>query len=448
MQYLKVTKTPIVRRMSLGTYVCFPSGFQLESFSPIMEIDESLENVLALCDGTRTREDILRHLAEETGESVEEIAEGFDQFVQYMVQEGALEWKETPSPIEPLYRENRPFSITIDITSACNLRCDFCSADSGSAHPDDLTMDDIVPLLEQVKKFKPTPFAISGGEPLLKKDMVLYILGELAPVSEIAVTIFTNATLVTKDYAQQLYDAGLRYARVSVDGHTAAVHDAIRGKGTFQKTTQGIKYLRELGIHVNTVSVISKMNYRYLMEIRHFVSHIADTYGLAVVQEYGRGANSENLLLTEEERFAVNMANLRTENIQTNVSPRNRCNVGETIYIRANGDIFPCFYLQFPEFKVGNIKENDLSEIYENKIMQNLLKMTVEDLEECRDCDIRYYCGGACRGFAYLERGSIYLPDPLNCEKNKTLVRMILEKGDENTKQLLREVLESTKAAG
>ncbi|MBU7022830.1 MAG: SPASM domain-containing protein, partial [Theionarchaea archaeon] len=92
--------------------------------------------------------------------------------------------------------------------------------------------------------------------------------------------------------------------------------------------------------------------------------------------------------------------------------------------------------------------ENDLSEIYENEIMQNLLKMTVEDLEECRDCDIRYYCGGACRGFAYLERGSIYLPDPLNCEKNKTLVRMILEKGEENTKQLLREVLESTKAVG
>ncbi|MBU7014000.1 MAG: radical SAM protein [Theionarchaea archaeon] len=448
MQYLRVTKTPIVRRMPLGTYACFPSGFQLESFYPIMEIDGSIEEVLTLCDGTRTREDILNHLAAESGESVEEVAEGFDQFVEYMVQEGVLEWREEPSLVEPLYRENRPFSITIDITSACNLQCDFCSADSGAPRGDDLTMEHIDPLLEQVKKCKPTPFAISGGEPLLKKEMVLHILEELASIRETAVTIFTNATLVNRDYAQQLYDAGLRYARVSVDGHTAQVHDAIRGKGTFQKTTQGIQYLRELGIHVNTVSVISKTNYQYLGEIRHFVNHIADSYGLAVVQEYGRGAESGHLLLSEEERFNVNMSNLRTENIQTNVSPRDRCNVGETIYIRANGDIFPCFYLQFPEFRVGNIKENDLFEIYEHKIMKDLLKMTVADIEECRECEIRYYCGGACRGFAYLEHSSVHVPDPLNCEKNKTIVRMILEKGEENTKQLLREVLDSTSALG
>jgi len=442
--YLRITKTVLVRKMPLGIYLHVPYRFQLESYYPIMEIDEFTEELLQLCDGTRTREEILQHLSQESGEPVEEFADDFDEFVEYLVGEGILKWVEKPELVEPLYKRDRPSAISIDVTSACNLHCPFCQAEAGSPREDELTLDDLVPLVDQVKKFKPTPFAISGGEPLLKKEMVLYLVEELSPIRETVVTIFTNGTLATKDYAQQLYGAGLRIARVSVDGHTAKLHDQIRGKGTFQKTLQGIKNLKEVGIHVDIVSVISKINYPYMKEIREFVSHLGDSFGIANIVPAGRATGSD-LLLSPEEIFNVKMVLSDVERIETGVSPRNRCNAGETIYIASNGDIFPCLYLNFPEFKVGNIRENTLWDIYETDLMQHILGLTVKTLDGCKECEFRYYCGGACRGLAYSAGGSLYGLDPVNCQPNLMVARGALERGEEHTKQLMQELLKSTK---
>lgn len=446
MPYLRIKKTLLVRKMPLGTYLFVPSGFALESFSPIMEIDEATEELLKLCNGTHTREEILQQLASESGELIEEIAEDFDNFTGYMVGEDVLEWSEEPSFFEPIYKGDRPLSVTIDITSACNLHCPFCSVDAGTSKADDLTMDDIVPLVEQIRKLKPTPLGISGGEPLLKKEMLLYILEELSPVKEMVVSVFTNGTLVTKDYAQQLHDAGAKFVRVSVDGHTEKLHDAIRGKGAFKKTLQGIRYLRELGIHVDTISTISRLNYQYLKEIIDFNRQISDSYGIAPVYPYGR-ATGKDLFLNADEIFKIKVANSRSEKIQVNVSPR-RCTAGETLYITANGDIFPCIMLRFPEFKVGNIRKNDLCEIYKTDLMQKILKWTIKDIEQCRDCDIRYFCGGGCRAYAHGWGNSFYGPDPINCESNRILARRIMENGEENTKRLLQELVKSTQALG
>lgn len=446
MPYLKITKTPLVRRTPLGTFACFPHDFRLESFSPIMEIDESVEALLTLCDGTHTREEILHILSQQSGDPVQEFEADFDAFVNYMVGEGTLEWSDTKSYVEPLYQRRRPYSITMEVTSACNLSCVMCSTDSGSPGKDDLTLEDIVPFVEQVKKYKPTPFALSGGEPLIKKEMVLYMVRELSPIREIAVSIFTNGTLVTKDYAQQLADAGLKIARVSLDGHTAAVHDSIRGKGAFKKTVQGIKNLKEVGIRVNTVSVISTLNHQFHQEIRAFVREIADSNDFVGVYPWGRA--TEDLSLATEESMEFRMGSLKTDKIVTNVSPRNRCNVGETIYIKANGDIFPCFLLRFPEFKVGNIKENDLADMYKTDMIQKLLGITVRDIDGCKDCYIRYYCGGGCRAHAYRCNGSVYTPDSFDCERTRVTVERILENGEETTQQLMKELIETTETVG
>jgi radical SAM protein with 4Fe4S-binding SPASM domain len=444
--YLKAVKTLSVRRTSIGTYLCVPYSYMLETFFPTLEIDESVESVLALCDGTKTREDILNLLSKESGEPIEAFADDLDELVEYFVGEGVLEWNDEPSFLEPLYNKNKPLSIFMEITSACNLRCPMCSTDSGEEHPDDVTLDDIIPFVEQMKKYKPTPFTINGGEPLRKKDILLYMVEELSPVKEIIMSVFTNGTLITRDYAQQLYDAGLRIARVSVDGHTAEVHDAIRGNKTFEKTIEGIQYLRELGVHVEIATVISRMNYEYLQEIRTFVGEIGDSYNIGAVRPTGRAAHSD-LVLNPDETFKVRMGDVTLDNLSTNITPLNRCNVGEAIFIRPSGDIFPCFMLPFPEFKVGNIKENDLADIYTTDLMQNLLNLTVKDLTPCRECDIRYYCGGACRGSAYAA-GSLYSLDPDNCEKNKVLVRTILQSGEENTRNILQDLLKSTRERG
>ncbi len=247
----------MVRRMPLGVYLYVPSSARLETYSPIMEIDESTEELLALCDGTCTREEILQVLSEKGGEPVEAFEKDFDEFVDYLVGEGVLEWRKNPSPVEPLYKGDRPHRILIDVTSACDLQCPFCQADSKTLK-NELTFSDISHFVEQVKKLNPSLLTISGGEPLLKKDIVLYMVEELSPLKEMGLYILTNATVITKEYAQQLYDAGLYSVRACVDGHCDEVHDAIKGEGTFKKTVQGIKYLRDVGIHVSLIPSIVK----------------------------------------------------------------------------------------------------------------------------------------------------------------------------------------------
>ncbi|MBU7047674.1 MAG: hypothetical protein HXS54_14665, partial [Theionarchaea archaeon] len=45
MSYLRITKTPLIKRTPLGTFLCVPYGFQLEAFFPVMEIDEPVEEL-------------------------------------------------------------------------------------------------------------------------------------------------------------------------------------------------------------------------------------------------------------------------------------------------------------------------------------------------------------------------------------------------------------------
>jgi radical SAM protein with 4Fe4S-binding SPASM domain len=443
--YLRVVRTPLIRRTPLGMYMGIPHDFVLEAFTKLLEIDETTEMLLRLCDGTHTRENILQELSEESGEPVEDIAGDIDTFVDYLVSEGFLEWKEEPAYIEPIYEGTRPFSLTIALTFGCNLGCSFCAVNGGKTLKNELTMDDIVPVVEQVKKHMPTPFGISGGEPLLKKEMVLYILEEVCGITEMSVSVLTNGTLVDEDYAQQLYDAGLRLARVSVDGHTAAVHDALRGRGSFEKAMKGIKNLREVGIHVDAVALMCHSNVCYLEEMRTFLGDVADSYAITPIYPMGKAVGS-NLLLEPEERLQVRLSGFGSEKIRITITPRDACIVGLPMYIRPDGNIYPCFYLQVPEFTLGNVRETTLEDVYKTDLMQELLNIDISTVEGCKDCDLRYFCGGACRGAAFREAGSLYAPDPLDCTVYKTMATMILENGEETTKKTLQNMVQATKS--
>jgi radical SAM protein with 4Fe4S-binding SPASM domain len=444
--YLRVVRTPLIMRTPLGTYMGFTHDFVLDAFTKLLEIDEPAEVLLRLCDGTRTREEIIHEFSELSGEPVKEIENDFDAFVNYLVEKGALQWVEEQSYIEPIYQGTRPLSLTIALTFECNLSCSFCSVKGGSPLDNELTTDDIIPLIEQVKKYKPTPFRLSGGEPLLRKEIVLSILEEVCPIKEMSVSVLTNGTLVTEDYAQQLYDAGLRLARVGVDGHTSAVHDALRGRGSFEKAVRGIKHLQDVGIHVNAAALICHTNYPYLEDIRLFLKEIGDSYVINPLYPIGRAKGSD-LLLEPEEGLQVRLGRIESGRIRTTFTPRDTCIIGMPLYVRPDGDVFPCFYLQIPEFKLGNIRDDSLEDIYKTDLMQQLLDITIKDIKGCTECDLRYFCGGACRGSAYREAGSLYVPDPLDCDVYKTMALKIFDHGGKDTKRTLEHMVEATRAS-
>ena len=77
--------------------------------------------------------------------------------------------------------------------------------------------------------------------------------------------------------------------------------------------------------------------------------------------------------------------------------------------ISETGDIYPCQLLHYPQFLIGNIHEDKISELYEtSRVIKQCSEMVVDNIEGCSSCFLKYVCGGACRARAFHECGDIY----------------------------------------
>lgn len=132
-----------------------------------------------------------------------------------------------------------PLNITLDLTYDCNLLCGFCFLNflpnfKNENRADYLSYDEISALIKSVKR-KNTSFFLTGGEPLLRKDL-LKIIKEIK-INGFICGLFTNATLLGPDIADRLIESNLNYLLFSLDG-PEKIHDTLRGAaGSFKKLT-------------------------------------------------------------------------------------------------------------------------------------------------------------------------------------------------------------------
>jgi MoaA/NifB/PqqE/SkfB family radical SAM enzyme len=136
----------------------------------------------------------------------------------------------------------RPFMVIWETTMACDLACRHCRAEAiASKDPKRLTTAEGKMLLDQIKTFgKPTPIVVlTGGDPFKRAD--IFELTAYGTEIGLPMAVSPSATpLLTRDNLQRLRDAGAKAISLSLDGSTAASHDAFRGvDGSFQMTLDG-----------------------------------------------------------------------------------------------------------------------------------------------------------------------------------------------------------------
>ncbi|WP_445928076.1 radical SAM protein, partial [Leptodesmis sp.] len=111
--------------------------------------------------------------------------------------------------------------LRISLIDRCNFRCQYCMPEGADLdyvlQQNLLTRDELMLLLQEV--FIPvgfTRFRLTGGEPLVRPDVVEIVrsISALPETQDLAMT--TNAFLLA-DLAQELYDAGLRRINISLD---------------------------------------------------------------------------------------------------------------------------------------------------------------------------------------------------------------------------------------
>jgi MoaA/NifB/PqqE/SkfB family radical SAM enzyme len=138
--------------------------------------------------------------------------------------------------------ERSPYSIHWDITNSCNYSCRHCAANGQCLdESSELSLDEIRRVVENLNTPRPIMFNIFGGEPLIRKDILVIIdlVKEKLLNSKIAIT--TNGSYL-QQYARELLQRNVAIT-VSLDGISPEVNDKIRGKGTFHQIIGNLSYL-------------------------------------------------------------------------------------------------------------------------------------------------------------------------------------------------------------
>jgi radical SAM protein with 4Fe4S-binding SPASM domain len=149
---------------------------------------------------------------------------------------------------------------------------------------------------------------LSGGEPLYRSDIVQ--LARYASEKGLRVALATNGTLVTKDVARMIVDAGVRRVSISLDGADAATHDAFRGiPGAFDAAVHGLRNLKSLGMSVQINTTIARHNAHQLPNVLQLARNLgADALHTFLLVPVGCGVDiaSEQMVPPEEYERMLN----------------------------------------------------------------------------------------------------------------------------------------------
>ncbi len=148
---------------------------------------------------------------------------------------------------------NRPVTnLRVSLTPSCNLRCVYCHAEGEVLPEASLSAPEIARIMEVASEFEFRSVKFTGGEPLLRRDL-LEIVRAVPGGMESSMT--TNGTLLA-DRAPGLADAGLSRVNVSIDSLNHETYRAITGKDCLDQVLAGIDASLDAGLTPVKLNVV------------------------------------------------------------------------------------------------------------------------------------------------------------------------------------------------
>ena len=145
-------------------------------------------------------------------------------------------------------------SLRITLTNRCNVNCLYCHHDGMVKSKDEMTADELYTICKIAKKIGVRKIRLSGGEPLLKKDIV-EIVERIASLDFKDISMTTNGILLEK-YAQDLKDAGLDRVNVSLDTLNRETFEFITKKDYLEDAKNGILKAVEVGLYPVKINMV------------------------------------------------------------------------------------------------------------------------------------------------------------------------------------------------
>lgn len=287
---------------------------------------------------------------------------------------GYLEWKDKRPKLMKKYGCSIPWTILMDPTSGCNLKCIGCwAADYGNKlNLDYETLDSIV---KQGKDLGIYVYLFSGGEPLVAKNRILKLC-EAHP--DCLFVSFTNGTLIDEDFAKEMLRVKNFIPTISVEGFESAT-DFRRGNGTFKKIEEAMDILRDHKLPFGASCCYTSENIDSLSSEAYFdwlVEKGAKYAWFFTFMPIGVNSTPE-LMARPEQREKMYHAirdfrktkPLFTIDFWNDGEYVHGCIAGgrNYLHINANGDVEPCAFIHYSNL---NIKENSLIECLQSDLFK------------------------------------------------------------------------------
>ena len=279
------------------------------------------------------------------------------------------------------YKVNRynPFVIFFLITRKCNLDCPKCFVSKRFSSKNELSTSKIFSLIEDASSIGVCYFSITGGEPLLRKDLIK--IGKKIKEEGMVASLSTNGCLITKESAKDLVNT-FDFIRVSLDGFKDS-NDKMRGKGSFERTLRGIEHLisiKKRKTKIGIASVIDDSNYKNVEQFFDFFKNKVDfiTFQPFYTRNYVfSNPDFVNTWRKIKEENEEKMADLNEFiGVPSLKEGKKFCDAAKLyLTIDSTGNVYPCLIEK--SNPIGNLRENSLKEIWKSndiQIARNMVK--------------------------------------------------------------------------
>ena len=145
-------------------------------------------------------------------------------------------------------------SLRITITNKCNENCLYCHHDGMDDSQEEMNADEIYRICEIAKNIGVRKIRISGGEPLIRKDIV-EIVSKIASLDFDDISITSNGTLLGK-YAKDLKEAGLNRVNISLDTLNPETYKKVTTKNLLESSKNGILKAVEVGLYPVKINMV------------------------------------------------------------------------------------------------------------------------------------------------------------------------------------------------
>jgi len=352
------------------------------------------------------------------------------------------------SSTQELIESSDTLTAQFCLTSTCNLSCDYCFMPHNS---DEMSFETGYRSIDAafrsaiIHNFRIVKLKYSGGEPLRCFSKILQFHKYASALAkqyniELQGSVLSNGTLLTPDIIEKIKSLNLRLM-ISLDG-LKKDHDCQRhfadGSGSFDKVVRSIGLALSEDLIPDISITVSSRNISGLPELMQWVLEKDLPFSLNFYRENDFSEMHKDLKLEEERiingllaAYKVIESHLPRRSLLASLADRANlaiphlrpCSVGHSYMVfDTNGNISKCQMQMNPA--ITDIHSADpLKLVREDRT--GIRNISVEDKEECRECQWKHWCAGGCPLEAFRVTGKYDAKSP-NCNIYKAIFPEIL----------------------